>query len=70
MLVNCESCGRLVPRDKAVSYVRRVTYSTDLRTAEDIRVSEGRKVFYCPSCGKSRGVYEKKKRAAMRKYNI
>ena len=34
-LVICSSCGRRVPRTKAVSYSRAVVYSTDLKTAED-----------------------------------
>jgi uncharacterized membrane protein YgcG len=45
-----------------VTDLRPVVYSTDLRTAEDLRYMEKRKVYYCVSCGKSLGVYEKKKR--------
>lgn len=68
-LVNCSSCGRRVPRGKAVTYGRAVVYSTELRTADDIKVFERRKEYYCPSCGKHRHIYEKKKQMMMRKYN-
>jgi ribosomal protein S26 len=61
-LVRCNGCGRSVSRGKAVVDFRPVVYSTDLRTAEDLRYMEKRKVYYCVSCGKSLGVYEKKKR--------
>ena len=44
-------------------------FSTDLRTADDVKCFETHKEHYCPSCGKSKGIYEKKKRQAMRKYN-
>ncbi len=68
-IVNCEACGRRVPREKAVAYSRSIVYSTDLKTADDVKYFERRKAYYCPSCGKSLGIYEKKKRQAMRKYN-
>jgi len=61
-LVRCNGCGRSVSRTKAVTDLRSVVYSTDLRNAEDLRYMEKRKVYYCVSCGKSLGVYEKKKR--------
>ena len=65
-LVRCCGCGRNVPRTKAVSDLRPVVYSTDLRSANDVKCMIKRKVYYCVSCGKSLGVYErKKKRAAM-----
>jgi len=67
-LVNCASCGRRVPRTKAVSYQRGVVYSTDLKTADDIKVFERRKEYYCPSCGKHRKIYDKKKKM-MARYN-
>lgn len=70
-LVTCSSCGRSVPRDKAVVYSRGVAYSTELRGQEgDIRFFERRKMQYCPSCGKHLRIYEKKKKAMMRKYNL
>jgi len=71
-LINCDACGRRVPRGKAVSYERRIVYSTDMRSADDVKVFESRKMNYCPSCGKSLGIYEKKKRMMQRrmsKYN-
>jgi len=61
-LVRCNGCGRSVSRTKAVVDFRPVVYSTDLRSADDLRYMEKRKVYYCVSCGKSLGVYEKKKR--------
>jgi len=61
-LVRCNGCGRSVSRGKAVVDFRPIVYSTDLRTADDLRYMEKRKVYYCVSCGKSLGVYEKKKR--------
>lgn len=63
-LVRCGACGRSVPRGKAIFDFRPVVYSTDLRSAQDIRYMERRKVYYCVSCGKSLGVYERKKRRA------
>ena len=63
-LVRCNGCGRNVPRGKAVVDYRSVVYSTDLRNADDLRYMEKRKVHYCVSCGKSLGVYEKKKKQA------
>ena len=61
-LVRCNSCGRSVPRAKAVVDYRPVVYTTDLRSADDLRYMEKRKVYYCVSCGKSLGVYERKKK--------
>ncbi|MBM3229034.1 hypothetical protein FJZ26_01255 [Candidatus Parvarchaeota archaeon] len=63
-LVNCDSCGSRVPRDKAVTLFRTSVYSTDLRTADDVRTSISREFHYCPSCGKHKRIYEKKKRQA------
>ena len=65
-LVNCDSCGSRVPRDKAVSLMRTTVYSTDLRTADDVRTMISREFHYCPSCGKHKRIYEKKKRMAAR----
>jgi len=63
-LVRCSGCGRNVPRTKAVSDMRPVVYCTELRNADDIRCMIKRKCYYCVSCGKSLGIYEKKKRRA------
>lgn len=65
-LLNCDSCGRRIPRDKAVSYSQMVVYSTDLKNADDVRTSLRREFHYCPSCGKHRHIYERKGRAAAR----
>jgi ribosomal protein S26 len=68
-LIICCSCGRRMPKDKAVRLDRTIVYSTDLKTADDIKVFERRESYYCPSCGKKRHIYDKKKKLAMRKYN-
>jgi ribosomal protein S26 len=66
-LVICESCGRKVPRNKAVIFEKSISFSTDLKTANDVRFFERRKVYYCISCAKHRGIFEKKKRQAIEK---
>ncbi len=66
-LLNCDSCGRRLPRDKAVSYNQMVVYSTDLKNADDVRTSIRREFHYCPSCGKHRHIYERKARDAARR---
>lgn len=66
-LVICDNCSRRIPRDKAVSFSKRVVYSTDLRTADDVRFLKSVDVYYCPSCGKHLRIYEKKKRMAERR---
>lgn len=58
-----------MPRGKAVSYERSIVYSTDLRSSDDVKYMDRRKLYYCPSCGKSKGIYQKKIKQAMRKYN-
>lgn len=64
----CSSCGRTVPRDKAVSYTKRSRYSTDLRGKEgDISFQDFRTVYYCVSCAKHRKIFEKKKKAAQKR---
>jgi len=68
-MVVCGACGRRLPRGKAVTYERSMVFSTDLKTADDVKLMERRKFYYCPSCGKSLGIYERKKRRAMAKYN-
>jgi ribosomal protein S26 len=64
-IVTCESCGRKVPRNKAISFEKSVTFSTELKTANDVRFFERMKVYYCISCAKHRGIFEKKKRQAI-----
>ncbi|MEM3364304.1 MAG: hypothetical protein QXS93_02220 [Candidatus Micrarchaeia archaeon] len=68
-LVTCSSCGRSVPRGKAVQDNRFVRYSTELRTGDDVTYTDMRKVYYCISCGKHRKIFEKKKKRLMSKYN-
>lgn len=64
--VTCDSCGRKVPRNKAVVYERAISFSTDLHNVNDVRFFERRKVYYCISCAKHRGIFEKKKQLAER----
>ena len=64
-LVICESCGRKVPRSKAVSIEKSISFSTDTKTANDVRFFEKRKIYYCISCAKHRGIFEMKKRQAI-----
>ncbi len=65
-LLNCDSCGRRIPRDKAVSYSQVTVYSTDLKNNDDVRTMLRREMHYCPSCGKHRHIYAKKGAAAAR----
>ena len=65
-LVNCDSCGRRVPRDKVVELDRTIYLSTDLKTKDDVRFMTRRTGKYCPSCGKHKHIYEKKKEIAQR----
>ncbi|MEM0074295.1 MAG: hypothetical protein QXR85_00270 [Candidatus Micrarchaeaceae archaeon] len=66
-LVTCDNCGRKVPRNKAVAYEKGVSFSTDLHTSNDIRFFERKKVYYCISCAKHLGIFEKKKEQANRR---
>jgi ribosomal protein S26 len=65
--VTCDSCGRKVPRNKAVAYERPITFSTDLHTGSDIRFREFRKQYYCISCAKHKGIFKKLAEIAERK---
>jgi len=60
-LVTCDNCGRKIPRSKAVVFEKRINFSTDLHSSNDVRFSETRKVYYCISCAKHLGIFEKKK---------
>lgn len=60
-LFSCESCGRTMPRDKAVSFNKRSYFSTDLKTSDNVSLFTEREVYYCISCGKHRKIFEKKK---------
>ncbi len=64
-IVICESCGRKVPRNKAIVFEKAISFSTDLKTTNDVRFFEKRKIYYCISCAKHRGIFEKKKRQAI-----
>ena len=60
-LVNCDNCGRTIPRNKAVVDEKTVRYGTDLHTGNDVRFMTKRKVYYCISCAKHKGIFEKKR---------
>lgn len=65
--VSCDSCGRSVPRSKAVAFQKAISFGTELRDpATDVRFFERRKVYYCISCAKHRGIFEKLKEQAQR----
>jgi ribosomal protein S26 len=66
-LMSCESCGRTVPRDKAVDFDKRTTFTTDLRGQENVVTSTFRTVYYCISCAKHRKIFEKKRQIAERR---
>lgn len=57
-LVTCDACGRQVPRDKAVEYVKGPGVERD--SAETVIITP-KKVYYCISCAKHRKIFEKKK---------
>lgn len=65
-LLNCESCGRTMPRDKALQYSKRSFFSTDLKTSDNVSLFTERDVYYCISCGKHRGIFQKKKEQMQR----
>jgi len=65
-LESCVSCGRAMPRDKAVEYSRRTTYTTDLKE-NNVTYSDVRSAYYCISCAKHRKIFEMKKEQAKRK---
>lgn len=65
-LLTCESCRRQVPRTKAVEFEKRNVFSTDLRGTDNISIMSSNTTYYCISCAKHRGIFEKKKRMAAR----
>ena len=65
-MVTCDSCGRKMPRGKAVSYEKVIRFGTDPNSGNDVRFSSRRKVYYCISCAKHRGIFERKKEEAAR----
>jgi len=66
-LLYCESCGRAVPRTKAVDFNKRSAYSTDLRGDDNVTAFADRTVYYCISCAKHRKIFERKKEIAARR---
>lgn len=67
-LVVCEICGRKVSRAKAVAYEKAISIGTGMgNPTKDVRLFEKHKIYYCISCAKHRGVFEKKKRDARRR---
>lgn len=66
-LLHCESCGRTVPRAKAVEYAKRGAFTTDLRGEDNVTAFYDRIVYYCISCAKHRKIFERKKEIAARR---
>ncbi|MDE1860110.1 MAG: hypothetical protein KGH72_00135 [Candidatus Micrarchaeota archaeon] len=64
-IVRCSNCGRNVPRNKAVSDERPIRFGTDLREA-DVKYFSTRKVYYCISCAKHKGIFKRKMEQAQR----
>ncbi len=67
--VVCEQCGRKVPRNKGVAFERSISFNTGQQSVTDVRFFERRKQWFCISCAKHRGIFEKKKRQAIEKSN-
>ncbi|MEW6035587.1 MAG: hypothetical protein AB1529_03165 [Candidatus Micrarchaeota archaeon] len=64
-LETCVSCGRAVPRDKAVEYTRRTHFTTDLKE-DNVTYTGFSDSYYCISCAKHRRIFEMKKQQAQR----
>jgi len=64
-LVSCASCGRAVPRTKAVEYSARTHFTTDLKE-DNVTYTGFSDQYYCISCAKHRKIFEKKKQQAQR----
>lgn len=66
-LVTCEKCKRVVPRSKAVEYVKGGN-NYDLGDQTDVVIDiTGKTVYYCISCAKHMKLFEKKKAQLQRK---
>ena len=65
-LGTCDACGRTIPRDKMITYNTMNVYSTDLKTADDVKSSTHVEKHYCISCAKSKRIFEKLKNRAIR----
>ncbi|MDE1811071.1 MAG: hypothetical protein KGH66_03455 [Candidatus Micrarchaeota archaeon] len=63
--VVCDSCGRKVPRNKGIAFEKAISFNTAMKTTNDVRFFERRKTYYCISCAKHRGIFEKLKRQAI-----
>jgi len=66
-IMTCVSCGRAVPRSKAVDYERRSSFTTDFRDRENVTAFSSTTEYYCISCAKHRKIFEKKKKQAERR---
>ena len=64
--VTCDSCGRKMPRSKGVSYEKSIRFGTEPNSQDNVRFMTTRKVYYCISCAKHRGIFERKKEEAQR----
>ncbi len=64
--VVCDSCGRRVPRSKGISYEKIIRFGTEPSSMSNVRFMSKRKVYYCISCAKHRGIFERKARDAER----
>lgn len=65
-LVTCDSCGRKMPRNKGVTFEKVIRFGGDPSTQISAKFMSTRKVYYCISCAKHRGIFERKKEAAER----
>jgi ribosomal protein S26 len=63
-IVICDACGRRIPLHKAVEFYKPIFFSTDLKTKDDKKYFEMRKVYYCLGCAKTLGIFQKKKELA------
>ncbi len=66
-LVTCDNCGRKMPRNKAVSYEKMIRFGTDPSDKNNVRFMSSRKIYYCISCAKHRGIFSKKAEEAARR---
>lgn len=71
-IVQCVACGARIPRDKAVLYESPTIYSVEYpddseNKGNDIKTTIFRKRWYCISCAKHRGIFEKKKKQLARR---
>jgi hypothetical protein len=55
-----------MPKDKSVKFGKMNVFSTELKTADDVKTSNYVENYYCISCGKHRKIFEKLKNKAIR----